>query len=91
MITTNLDYRHSYSREFGWEITEKKPERYVLVYSVWVDGEPMSIKIEHSEPNTLYAVFSRSNEVDKWLSTGFFKDMKSAKKYIQEKYNGKNN
>lgn len=86
-VTTKETFRHSYSREFGWEISENKPERKVISYSVIVNGEKKSIgvcKIEHHYPDNEYRVFCWVNNND--LEYGRFKTMAESKKFVQGIY-----
>ena len=90
-ITTEFSFSHSYSREFGYIIDATHPERTVKVYSVLINGERESVKIEHYMPANNYWVFSKSESVDKWLSAKECESMEAAKQYIKTSYNNTNN
>jgi len=85
-VTTKVMFTHSYSKEFGFEITKDKPERKVTVYWVFFNDEMENIKIEYTTSDKRYWVFSRSESVDTWLESEFFDTMDQAKEYILQSY-----
>lgn len=85
-VSTKFMFTHSYSREFGYEISRDKPERKVTVYWVFINDEMWAIKIEHTVPDGRHWVFSRSEAVDLWLDSKDFSTMEQAKEYISQSY-----
>lgn len=66
-----LAYKHSYSREFGWPITETEPERYCKVYNLQIGPkcyDTAPLKIEYHSDSGKYHLFSRSERMDKVVS-----------------------
>src|SRR3712207_9328002 len=68
-------FRHSYSREFGWAISEESPERYFIHWQLHVKGEPeyscIPIKCQeyHDGRETRYYVCSEIPKYAKYFNT----------------------
>lgn len=83
MVTTRESFRHSYSREFGWEINENNPERKMISYQVYVDGNYKCAQIEKHFPDQTYYANAWINEQ---MYSGVFDSMNKAKSFLSKIY-----